>query len=131
MRFFKILTIILVVGLIACSSSGRSAGDRPNRSTNVLYEEEILQTNAFNVYELISKLRPRWLYGRGPKSLYNTVANVPMVYVNGVRHGTVESLYNLHISNISEIKYLNASDATTRFGPDHTSGAILVTYFRK
>lgn len=130
MRFVKYLAIIAVVGLIACSSAERSTGDRPNRSTNVLNEEEILQANSSNVYDLVSKLRPKWLYGRGTKSFLSPEASVPIVYVNGVRHGTVETLYNLHVADISQIRYLSASEATTRYGLDHTSGAILITYSR-
>lgn len=40
---------------------------------------------------------------------------------------TVDSLRQLSADQIYRIQYINASDATTRFGTDHFGGAILIT----
>lgn len=49
-----------------------------------------------------------------------------VVYLDGVRYGRVESLRNLNLEEIREIEFIDAGDATTRFGTDHLGGAILI-----
>ena len=41
--------------------------------------------------------------------------------------GGVEALRNLPASEVEEMVYMNAADATTRFGTNYMSGVILVT----
>jgi len=120
---------ILLVGFFSCSSSSSTSKSTYSRTSNVIYEEEIQSQSATSAYDLISRLRPHWLRGRGIKSLISPTASYPTVYVNGVRHGTIESLNNLSAENITMIHYLSAADATTRYGQDNVGGAILITYF--
>jgi hypothetical protein len=51
---------------------------------------------------------------------------MPVVYLNGTRYGSVETLRSIHSTSIREIRFLNSSDATTRYGIGHLGGAILV-----
>jgi hypothetical protein len=53
----------------------------------------------------------------------------PVVYVNGTRHGTIESLYTITVHNITEIRFLTSSEASNRLGLNHPSGAIMITMF--
>jgi hypothetical protein len=48
-------------------------------------------------------------------------------YLNGSPLGDVNSLRSIQATSVKEVKFLNASDATTQFGTNHDSGAILVT----
>jgi hypothetical protein len=54
-----------------------------------------------------------------------------VVYVNNVRYGGVsgglESLVHMPAANIQKIECLNAVEATTFFGANHSDGAILIT----
>ncbi len=50
------------------------------------------------------------------------------VYVDGVlRANGVEALKRISILEVSEMRHLDASDATMQYGTDHGAGAILVT----
>ena len=49
------------------------------------------------------------------------------VYINGVKAGIAAvSLREVLAEAVIDIVYLNASDATTRFGTGHDNGAIMV-----
>jgi hypothetical protein len=48
------------------------------------------------------------------------------VYLNNVRHGGVMSLRDILVTDIQEIRFISASDATTRWGTGHGSGVIMV-----
>jgi hypothetical protein len=51
----------------------------------------------------------------------------PVVYLDGVRVGTLDELRRLRADAVAEMEYLSPSDATNRFGTNHDTGAILVT----
>jgi DUF4097 and DUF4098 domain-containing protein YvlB len=94
---------------------------------NCLSYEEIQKSNTTNEYDLIRKLRQHWLYRRGRKTIQHGVANYPMVYMNNLKYGNINSLWEISVESIKEIRFLNSGDATIRFGTDHIGGAILIT----
>lgn len=122
----RAVLLLLAVMLVSCSSS-TGARYTSGRQTNIITAEEITTTSSTNAYDLIRSLRPLWLRGRGQKSIYNTTASYPVVYVNGVRYGTPETLSGISTANITLVKFLNTNEATILYGLDHASGAIMIT----
>ena len=56
-----------------------------------------------------------------------TAASIPIIiYMDDVRLGEPSSLTNIPASRVKEIRFMNARDATTRYGTGHSSGVILV-----
>jgi hypothetical protein len=43
-----------------------------------------------------------------------------------VRHGDIQSLRSILIEEIAEVRFISASDATTRWGTGHAGGVIQV-----
>lgn len=128
MRTFSIFLILIALGFTSCASSKSGPGAKKARyDRNFIAYEDIIANPATNAYDLIRSLRIHWLQGRGTKSFRNPGASLPMVYVNNSRHGNIETLSSVSTTNIKSIKFLNASDATIRFGLNHTGGAILIT----
>ena len=58
--------------------------------------------------------------------MQDPAAGEVVVYLNGMRYGGVRSLTTLSAEAVGDITYMNASDATTRFGTGHSGGAILI-----
>jgi hypothetical protein len=54
------------------------------------------------------------------------VRRTAVVYVGGIRVGGIEALNNIVASTIGEIRRLDPTEATIRFGSGHADGAILV-----
>lgn len=76
--------------------------------------------------QLVERLQPGWLRGRGPVGMDAGAAEV-VVYVNGQRlAGGREQLSRYVAAELHELRHLSAMEATQRFGTGHTSGAILV-----
>lgn len=123
--------ILLTVGLTAvlggcASATGGSSGTSSNR--NVLTRSELMETNAPSVYDAVRRLRPRWLRPRGFTTTgtdASLLADIP-VYRDGVRAGGLEMLETMEITSVVEVHYISATDATTRWGTGHRSGAIEV-----
>lgn len=126
-----VLSLGLLSGVGACASSGGAAA-APRASTAVITSDEIAQTSAANAYELIQRLRPNFLRTRGavrgaPRGSTNQFEAVDLViYMNESRLGGSDQLRQIPLSEIREIRYFTAADATTKWGTGHTAGAIQV-----
>jgi hypothetical protein len=120
---------VLLLGLLLCMPAwGCAAGARggTGSGSGEITLAEIEASPARDGYQLVSRLRPQWLRGRGPISLRDPRPTLPVVYVNGIREGGPDTLRRLDVGGILSIDYLGAADATTRFGTGHAGGVILV-----
>jgi hypothetical protein len=114
---------LVALNLAACSA-GRPIQARP--SSDVITREELTGQGLANAYEAVQRLRPAFLRSRGPVSVRDPRPAMPLVYVNGVRYGEPQTLRNLRVQEVEEIRFISATDATTRWGTGHTGGVIEV-----
>ena len=131
-----------VLAMAGCASSSPSTGDTapgdvsPDllrvavpvaTSPEVLSGDEIRRTGAGNVWEALLKLRPLWLRARGGTgSMVSSRPTAPVVYVAGIPYGAPRTLQTMNVDQIRRVEFINASDATTRFGTGHSGGVIWV-----
>jgi hypothetical protein len=47
-----------------------------------------------------------------------------MVYIDGVRGASLDDLREVQADRVKECRFLNANDATTKYGTGHPAGAI-------
>jgi hypothetical protein len=73
----------------------------------------------------VQSLRPRWLRISSPTTL--TGRETIKVYLDGSLLGGPEQLQQITTSSISSIRFLDANEATQRWGLDHGQGAIVVS----
>jgi len=126
-RSHMTLSFIIAFGLAtavaACSSTGGTSG--PRRDPNLITAEELTEYATLSALDVVRRLRPRWLTGRGQGS---GGMNRPQVLQDGARLGDPDNaLRSIAVSDIESIRYLNASDATMRYGTNFPGGAIVVT----
>jgi hypothetical protein len=118
------------------SASPVSGGVR-SRSTSrdVIRADEVTEraADASNAYEIIQKLRPQMLVGRGTASPNDNTGETshPKVYVDNVLFGDLGSLRTIVANQVLEVRFISASDATTRWGTGHMGGVILITTKRR
>jgi len=125
----KFLSGALAFAMLACgggSGGPPSTASRPVRGPADLITEAEINAGVYqNALELIQNLRPNMARPRGTSA---TAAPVPVVpYMDGVRLQDLSALATIPASRVKEIRYINATDATTRYGTGHGSGVILVT----
>ena len=120
--------LVLICFLTACGSA-RSASSPTGYAFDRLVTYEEIRTAKYagtTAWDLLSKIRPNFLRSRGPSSLRDLTPVTAVVYVNGSLYGKLESLKSLNAEDLREIEFIDASEATTRFGTDHVGGAILI-----
>jgi len=124
----KSVYLLALAAVVACASN-KSDRANPNLGSdrNVITEEEIRSVPAANLYDLVAKLRPQMLRAHGQSTLGGSTANdFPIVYVDGRSYGDVASLRSLIPSQVSLVRYYDATNAAGKFGAITGSGVIEV-----
>jgi hypothetical protein len=134
MRARLVMAALSAALSLGCSSNSNPSGaprSTSSRQQDVIPEGEITSraSDAANALQVIQKLRPQMLRGRGVASPNDVTGetSMPKVYVDNVAYGNVEALSNVNASQVKEIRFINARDATTQWGTGHMGGVILVT----
>jgi hypothetical protein len=79
-----------------------------------------------NALEAVRRLRPNFLTVRGTTSIMNSTAGSVHVSVDGAPLQTLDALSRLQARDVSEIRYLNPTSATQRFGVGAGSGGVIL-----
>ncbi len=114
--------LAITLALAACASGGGAGGDTAARrgSSTRIVEDELTNVAQLSAYAAVQRLRPTWLRTRS--------GGTPQVHIDGnPQGGGIEALNNLPAAQVQEMVYMNASDATTRFGTNYNNGVILVS----
>ena len=125
---FRIGATAACIVLASCASSG--SGRDTLRDTpgpyNVLTASQLRDTSTQTVYGAIRRLRPQWLRARGRTSINAVGPDEPTVYVDGTRYGSLNDLGRMDVNQVTRAEFVDPLEATTRFGTNHTGGAILI-----
>jgi hypothetical protein len=107
--------------------------------------DEIARSGARDAYDLVAGLRPTWLRLRGDGTFHDApngtvsgssggvVASVlpgdggPKVYLNTGLLGGVESLHEIPLASLTEVRLLTPAEASYRFGHGYPDGVILLS----
>ena len=135
-RKLSMVQLSTLAVFFACASSGGTSTTTAVRTSSSDYvtSMEIEATQAANAYELISRLRPRWLQTSAAGSLSGSVRTQTIaVYLDGFRVGAKEGLRSISASGIKTMQYYDAARAATilhEVGSEPIAGAIVITTTR-
>lgn len=118
------VVLLLTATAVACAPPASSSR---TRNANVLTADEIAASQATTAYDAIRNLRPNYLRSRGTHTFEPGAVQAPHVFLDGQKYGDLESLKTMSAQAIREIRFLNASDATTKYGTGYTHGIIEVS----
>jgi hypothetical protein len=124
--------LLVATGAVACATHGASASSAdsyaapaaPIPSRDRIGAAELAQVADGTVYDAVVRLRPSFLRSRGVHRSSGDVA----VYVDGLYYGGVELLQGIPASNVREVRYLSAVDATVRYGATHGGAGAIMLY---
>lgn len=122
----KRVSVMLAVGLVfsACASAPSSG---TSRRANLITAEEIESVNASNLYEVVERLRPRWLDIRARRS-FNSVTQL-VVFQGQTYLGGPDMLRQFGKDAAQSIRYLDGATASATLpgmGTRQLEGAIVI-----
>ena len=106
---FLVVAVVASAFAAGCASTGTGSGD--GRNLDILTREEILGAEATNLYDVIRRLRPRWLQVRSTRSL-NMETEIAVLQ-NDMYLGAVDQLREMVPELAYEIRYLEGARAAT------------------
>ena len=113
--------LVLAVSVAACTHRPTGSG---NPNTSIITRHEIEQSRATNAYDVISRLRGRYLNSHGKNSIHLDPQTYPVVFLNDQEYGTLSVLRNISSDGIEQIRYFTGPEAVTRFGAQYGAGVI-------
>lgn len=117
--------ILVVAG--ACASGGQQR-ERTDRSR--LTQEEITSVDVLNLYDVVHRLRPRWLEVRSTRSGFSGGAdNAIVVYLNNTLIGGPDELRRFGPTEAAWLQYMTGTEAVARLSGIHSrnvEGAIII-----
>ena len=124
-RFARVVVVLAVALGWGCSQTSSDRSPSPRRS-NVISQEELVSSAATTAYEAVRQLRQQWLLARGPDLITVGGRISARVAVDNVMRGGHDELRGIDVNNVWEIRFISASDATTRWGAGVSGGIIEV-----
>ena len=130
-------SVVLALVVSACASSPdtplggefATSAAASRGTSRLIVRAQLEQLTDRSAYEAIETLNRRWLQPRRGASISRGPSYARIV-VDGVSRGELQDLYRLNTGNIETMRYLSASDATTRYGTGYIGGDIEVTMRR-
>jgi hypothetical protein len=121
----------LVIGMVAlaaggCASTGQSAGRSSGGDESRISSEELRQSTALNLLELIRARRPRWLERNYAAVMRPERVTSVAVFLDNQVFGGPDALSQFPLSAAQEVRYFSPSDAQMRFGPGYINGVIQI-----
>lgn len=111
-------------GMLACAGSG--GGGVLAGNSSLVTAEEIQESGASTAYEVVDRLRPRWLRVRMDRSSSRDTEIV--IFVDNMQMSGPNALWDVDARIVDTIRWLDSAQAGTLpgMGSRHVEGAIVV-----
>jgi hypothetical protein len=118
-----------IVALVGCAAGASTTTGAPRRTTELTAQEiATFNVEGKSAYDMVTRLRPKWLTARGPQSMTadGDSTAYAMVFVDGRASGRPQALRDIPADEVDEIHYYDVAEANGRYGARGASGVIEV-----
>jgi len=133
MRFLALLGLTLLAGCSSATQNGTTGTTGSRQQQNMLSREEILESGLPNMRDVLQRLRPQYLRGRGVSSTANYDAackcyrpDEPDVYIDQQRIGGLDMLSSINARLVESVQFITGPNTGLQFGASHPAGIIHV-----
>lgn len=91
---------------------------------NVITQDQIEQSNAISAWDVVAHYRGDFIRNRGNTSITMGTQDIPVVFLNDVEYGPIQSLRDIRAVDVAEIDLYSGPDAVIRFGSRYGGGVI-------
>lgn len=119
--------LVLTAGTVGCATT---RSDSEGTRSDILTREEIMGAQgARNLYDVVQRLRPRWLVARATSRSFQTSTGI-VIYQNQVYQGGPETLRQFDRSSAYQLRFMDgptASASLSGLPGQHVAGAIIIS----
>ena len=115
------LSRLLVVAIVACS---KPSHPDPFALRNIITEAELQKAGTASAYDVIARTHANFFRNRGRTSILAKDQARPVVFLNDVEYGVIETLRNIPASRLHEIRFYSGTEAAAKFGSAYSGGVI-------
>lgn len=134
MSYSRCALLVFALAVSACASSGdtfsgeggQTAARAARGNSTLIIRAELERFPSLTLWDAVDTLRPRWLQPQRGVSFAAGQAFARVV-VDGTVRGELSELRRFFPENIETLRYLSASDATTKYGTGYPGGVIEVS----
>jgi hypothetical protein len=119
----NLLTLAVLLTLAACATGGGTE-EQDRGSRNRIVRAELQEIPVTTAFEAVRQLRPNWLRQRGEASISAFGSGGIRVVIDSAPQGELEVLETIRTDQIEEMRFLNQSEASVRYGTNFGYGAI-------
>jgi outer membrane cobalamin receptor len=112
-----------MLAVAACTHAAQIGG----ADSNLITRREIESSGSVTAYDAVQKLRGTFLSDRGKTTILGASSSTPVVFLDGIRYGELQSLRNIAASHVATIRLYRAWEAQQKFGTGQMGGVIEVT----
>jgi len=107
-------TMVMALMLLGgCAAAGTATGG--GGATGAITAEDLAGLQNMDLLLAVRRTRPNWLRYRG---------GTPLVILDGIRMGGVDSLRQILTQDVSRVEFLTPQEASNRYGTGFPNGAI-------
>lgn len=122
--------LVLAAASMLVAGCGYSQGGRSRPDPDLITREEIMSVDARTLYDVVRRLRPRWLNAdrRAGERSFGLSTEV-VVYQGQMYLGDIDTLRQWSPSSAYSLEWLDASTASATLpglGSRHVSGAVVI-----
>jgi len=120
---------VLCCGLIAtpAAAHAQAKAQAQRQERNRIRPEEIEQSHAANVYQLVQSRRGMWLMRNNPTPLNDTGSGRMLAFLDGAQLDAVDDLRQIPATGVRLVEFLTPAETERRMGKYTTIGAIRVS----
>lgn len=122
----NVLVLGIVLGITACGASRGNTRASDGSSRNTITRTQIDYLPEGDAFTVVERFRPHWLKARTQATPWNPEPAYAMVFVDQLRFGPMYTLSQISTAQIDRVEYINATDATIRYGLGYVGGIIHV-----
>ena len=136
MSFRRCASVVLALVVSACASSQdtpfggefATSAAASQGNSRLIVRAQLERLAGQSAWRAVETLNPRWLRSRSVSVNYGP--SYARVVVDGTVRRVLTDLYRMSTNNIETMRYLSATDATTKYGTGYAGGVIEVTMRR-
>jgi hypothetical protein len=123
------LPVVALVFIAACATgTSGTAGSTHSGSTLTADEIAIVNVEGKTAFDIVSRLRPKWLVARGVQPLRGETdsSEYALVVIDNRATGRTNALRDVPAEQVADMHFYDPAEVGGRFGPRGTSGVIQI-----